>query len=124
MACPYFNPLRKLDDGEWDPAPRLPLIDAWSGVCTAAFDWIPPEATQREVCNCGYARGRCEHFPDGKGADAVRFSVLNGRLIYVLEKDHAPVGHGTIDATEDSREPLASQARAFLASWRNLSAKI
>lgn len=124
MACPYFKPLRKLDDGEWDPAPRLPLLAAWSGVCVAAFDWTPPEATQREVCNCGYARGRCERFPANGGPDAVRFSVVEGRLIYVLETDHAPVEHGVIEADGDSREPLASQARAFSQSWRSLSVKL
>jgi hypothetical protein len=100
------------------------LLDAWSGVCTAAYDWTPPQATQREVCNCGYARGSCGRFPAGEAADAVRFSLLDGRLIYVLEKDHAPIEHGEIDPLTDSREPLASQARAFLASWTNLSVKM
>jgi hypothetical protein len=98
----------------------MPLVEAWSGVCTAAYDWIPPEAIQQDVCNCGYARGRCEHFPAGQAADAVRFSLLNERLIYVLEKDHAPVEHGEINPVTDRREPLASQGRAFLESWRGL----
>ncbi|MSV34523.1 MAG: hypothetical protein EXQ47_02845 [Bryobacterales bacterium] len=112
--------MQRLDGGGWDPAPRLTLFDAWSGVCTAAYDWTPPEATQREVCNCGYARGSCGRFPAGEAADAVRFSLLRERLIYVLEKDHAPIEHGEIDPVTDPREPLASQARAFLESWRSL----
>ncbi len=120
MACPFFKPVQRLDRGGWDPAPRLPLLDAWSGVCTAADDWTPPETIQREVCNCGYARGLCDRFPSGEAADAVRFSLLSQRLIYVLEKDHAPVEHGEIDPVTDSREPLASQARAFMESWRGL----
>jgi hypothetical protein len=124
MACPFFKPVQRLSAGGWDPAPRLPLLEAWGGVCTAAFDWTPPEAVQREVCNCGYARGRCDRFPVGQAADAVRFSVLGERLIYVLERDHAPVEHGEIDPITDSREPLATQARAFLESWRGVSAKI
>ena len=124
MACPFFKPLRRLDGGGWDPQPRLPLVDAWGGVCTAAYDWTPPEATQREVCNCGYARGRCDRFPgagvaDG-AADAVRFSLRNERLIYILEKDHVPIEHGEIDYLSDSREPLASQSRAFMESWRSV----
>ena len=79
----------------------------------------PAESTQREVCNCGYARGRCEHFPAGMEADAVRFSMgADGRLIYIFEKDHAPLEHGVIDAATDPREPLASLARAFKESHR------
>jgi hypothetical protein len=71
----------------------------------------------RDLCNTGYARGRCDRFPAGAFADAVRFSrTADGRLIYILEKDHAPVEHGEMDAARDPREPLASQARAFLAS--------
>jgi hypothetical protein len=115
MACPYFKPLRPLDSGGWDPAPRLPLGGAWAGECTARPGWEPPEAIQRDVCNSGYPRGRCDHFPPDARADAVRFSFSGGRLIYILEKDHAPVEHGEIepDAAHNPREPLASQARAF-----------
>jgi hypothetical protein len=52
-------------------------------------------------------------------ADAVRFSMAaDGRLIYIFEKDHAPLEHGEIDAATDSREPLASLARAFSESYR------
>ena len=124
MACPFFKPLRRLDSGGWNPAPRLPLGDAWGGECTARGAWAPPETVQRELCNCGYARGRCEHFLAGAAADAVRFSMVAAvgaaqeRLIYILEKDHAPVEHGAIDCSTDPREPLASQARAFVESYR------
>jgi hypothetical protein len=114
MACPFFKPARRLDAGGWDPAPRLPLGDAWAGECTAGCAEQPAESTQREVCNSGYARGRCEHFPAGMEADAVRFSMgVDGRLIYIFEKDHAPLEHGEIDAATDAREPLGSLARAF-----------
>ena len=58
MACPFFKPARRLDAGGWDPPPRLPLGDAWAGECTAGCGEQPVESTQREVCNCGYARGR------------------------------------------------------------------
>lgn len=114
MACPLFKPERRLDAGGWNPAPRLPLGDAWAGECTAGCAEQPGESTQREVCNCGYARGRCEHFPAGVEADAVRFSIGPGeRLIYIFEKDHAPLEYGEIDIATDPREPLASLARAF-----------
>ena len=121
MACPFFKPVRRLDAGGWDPAPRLPLGDPWAGECTAGCAEQPAESTQREVCNSGYARGRCEHFPSEMEADAVRFSMgADGRLIYIIEKDHAPLEHGEIDAATDPREPLASLARAFRESHRQM----
>jgi len=80
---------------------------------------------QREVCNCGYARGRCGHFPDDERVDAVRFSLGTGdRLIYILEKDHAPIEHGEINGATDLREPLASLARAFRESSRRAAAGV
>ena len=125
MACPLFKPVRKLDAGGWDPAPRLPLGDAWAGECTAECTEQPAESTQREVCNCGYARGRCEHFPAAMEADAVRFSMgADGRTIYIFEKDHAPLEHGEIAAATDSREPLASLARAFKESYRRATSVV
>ena len=124
MACPFFKPARRLDGGGWDPAPRLPLGDAWAGECTAGCAEQPAESTQREVCNCGYARGRCAHFPAAVEADAVRFSMgADGRLIYIFEKDHAPLEYGEIDAATDPREPLASLARAFKESYRLVAAR-
>lgn len=123
MACPLFKPARRLDAGGWNPAPRLPLGDPWAGECTAGCAEQPAESTQREVCNGGYARGRCEHFPAGIEADAVRFSMADdGRLIYIFEKDHAPLEHGEIDAATDPREPLASLARAFKESQQLIAA--
>ena len=119
MACPFFKPARRLDAGGWDPAPRLPLGDAWGGECTAGCAEQPDESIQRQVCNCGYARGRCAHFPAETTVDAVRFSMGSGeRLIYIFEKDHAPLEHGDIDPATDPREPLASLARAFSESLR------
>lgn len=129
MACPFFLPLRRLDSGGWNPAPRWPLGDAYGGSCHAAASgpFEPPEEIQRELCNCGYARQRCSHFPENGATDAVRFSVTghqDGRitLVYILEKDHAPVQygsmeHGLMDDATGAREPLASQARAFIESY-------
>ena len=124
MACPFFLPVRRLGSGGWNPAPRLPLGDAFGGSChaRASSPFEPPEEIQRDLCNCGYARGRCSHFPDNGAADAVRFSVTgdqDGRvtLVYILEKDHAPIEHGPVDPARDAREPLASQARAFVESY-------
>ena len=52
----------------------------------------------------------------------MRFSVTgdqDGRvtLIYILEKDHAPMEHGFMDDATGAPEPLASQARAFVESY-------
>jgi hypothetical protein len=124
VACPFFLPRRRLGSEGWNPAPRLPLGDAYRGSCLArAGDpFEPPETVQRELCNCGYARQRCTHFPDNGVADAVRFSVTgdqDGRitLVYILEKDHSPMEHGLMDDATEAREPLASQARAFVESY-------
>jgi hypothetical protein len=113
----------------WLRPPRLPLGDHWGGACHARTDDIvePLETLQREVCNCGYAKGRCERFPGGSAADAVRFSVTSDagdliRLIYILEKDHAPAGHGTLeysvtDSPGEGGSLLEGQARAFLETY-------
>jgi hypothetical protein len=134
VACPFFLPVRRLGSGGWSPAPRLPLGEAYGGSCQApaSGQFEPPEEIQRNLCNCGYARHRCSRFPDRGGADAVRFSVTgdqDGRvtLIYILEKDHAPVEHGSLDCSTagyatGAREPLASQARAFVESYLRQSA--
>ncbi len=120
MACPYFQPVKRLDAGGWDPPPRLPLGDAWSGFCLAlaAGSFEPPESVQRELCNCGYARGKCAYFPSESAADAVRFAsqaLENGapKTIYILEKDHAPLAFGEYRESEHGTAVVA-QARAFL----------
>lgn len=120
MACPFFQPVKRLDAGGWDPPPRLPLGAAWSGFCTALAtgSFEPPESIQRDLCNCGYARGRCAYFPADHEGDAVRFAAQDQgadapQIIYILEKNHAPLafgefreaGHGTA---------IVAQARAFL----------
>lgn len=127
MACPFFLPVRRLGSDGSNPAPRLPLGGAYGGSCHALVSGPiePPEAIQRDLCNCGYARQRCSHFPVNGAADAVRFSVTghqDGRvtLVYILEKDHAPMEHGPLDPAREAREPLASQARAFVESYLRL----
>ena len=129
MACPYFRPQAPLDSGSWFPAPRLPLGDAYSGTCQArAEEHAPAEDCLRELCNRGYARGRCERFPPASPGDAVRFSItseVNGRLrmVYVIEAAHAPLEHGALEfAIGESRlDPclplLEAQARAFVGSY-------
>ena len=125
-------PAGRLDQGAWAPAPRLPLGDPYSGACHAHPSEVfePGEAAQRDLCNCGYARGRCAHFPDDSPADAVRFSVTGDeagrvRLVYIIERNHSPAEHGCLEyAIDEERlvnvhtsEILAKQARAFVESY-------
>jgi hypothetical protein len=114
-----------LDAGGWEPPPRLPLGGAWSGFCQAlaSGSFTPPEALQRELCNCGYARGRCAYFPAESQTDAVRFALTgtaaNGeqRLLYIFEKDHAPAAFGEFREAEHTNAAIA-QAIAFRGGLR------
>ncbi len=128
MACPFFVPMRVLDQGGWINPPRMPLVEPYYGRCVArpADPFSAPETVQRELCNCGYARGQCDRFPEFSAADAVRFSVKADRggllrLVYVMEKDHAPVEHGELEydggVSGHTSELLQAQARAFAESY-------
>ena len=138
MACPFFAPCRRLENTDWVRPPRYPLGDLFSGTCHASAPNLT-EGHQEECCNFGYARTRCDRFPGGSAADAVRFSVTDDTpdrlaVVYVVEKDHAPADHGTLeydvaDASLDGSpisDVLAQQARAFIESYlrrRALSAR-
>jgi hypothetical protein len=89
----------------------------------------PSERQQEEHCNCGYAGGVCERFPAESKADAVRFSVAIDKpktlkLVYILEKNHAPVEFGRLEYAITARrlegtmsEVLRAQAEAFVQSY-------
>jgi len=124
VPCPWFLPVTRLTTDEWIHAPRLPLGAEFRGVCKARPDdpLVPPDARQRELCNCGYARGRCDRLPQGS-ADAVRFSVVSEvQIVWVLERNHAPAEFGTlayfdgrIIAPSCAAAPLlVEQAEAFV----------
>jgi hypothetical protein len=138
VACPFFVPSRRLEITGWVRPPRFPLGDPFGGACHAnpADVTEPPESHQRELCNCGYARGRCDRFPGDSAADAVRFSVTDDTaarllVVYVVEKDHAPAEHGTLEySVADARldgpyisDVLVQQARAFLESYLHRRAR-
>ncbi len=129
MACPFFVPSRRLENAGWVRPPRYPLGDLFSGTCHASASNLT-EGHHDECCNFGYARGRCDCFPGGDAADAVRFSVTEDTpnrlsVVYVVEKDHAPAEHGTLEyLIADARldgplisDVLVQQARAFLESY-------
>jgi hypothetical protein len=132
VACPFFMPTRTLDRDIWINPPRLPLGEPYYGTCVARPSelYSAPETVQRDFCNCGYARGECGRFPEDSAADAVRFSIKGDsggrlRLVYVVEKDHAPVEHGEMEydgvrkelVNGNMSELLKAQARAFAESY-------
>ena len=102
MACPFFMPTRKFEDGAWLHPSRLPLGSGWHGLCTASDQQIiPSDEELREFCNLGYA-ANCPHLPSERVWDAVRFSVARdceeGVLMwYACESDHRPAEHGTLE---------------------------
>lgn len=144
MACPYFMPVVKLENGAWPHPARLPLGCGWNGHCTAPGHEgeTPSQDVLEAFCNLGYASS-CAWAPQERAWDAVRFSVsapadTSGkdkqnrspaasvlRLIYVCERDHLPVAHGelTFDLVtaawtrphEDAR--IQKMAECFLDSY-------
>ena len=117
MACPFFMPVARLENGSWPHPARLPLGGGWCGHCTAPGH--EGETPQQEVlenfCNLGYASG-CSWSPLDRVWDAVRFAVSAplgpaGRvetlgnsvgvrtlvLRYVCERDHRPVAYGDLE---------------------------
>jgi hypothetical protein len=113
VACPFFMPMEKLEDGIWPHPARLPLGCGWRGHCAAPGHEgeIPSQEELREFCNLGYAEG-CSRLPRERAWDAVRFAVTAAsaeterekgtpgnrvRLRYVCERGHRPAEHGTLE---------------------------
>ena len=114
VACPWFEPQAEMDG----PRPaRTPLGSLFTGVCHAGDQVrVPPEHLLREPCNFGYGRRVCPHFPPQSEADAVRFSTRKGRLIWILEKDYAPLSHGLCDDAMP-KEHMQRQADVAKQRW-------
>lgn len=146
MACPYFMPLAKLENGSWPHPSRLPLGGGWSGHCTAPGHeaQTPAQGIVESFCNLGYAEG-CSWAPPHRAWDSVRFAVSAPgatnrntadlprrtlRVLYVCERDHRPVTHGelTFDLAtstwhcchDDPR--IQKMAECFLDSYLNKKA--
>jgi hypothetical protein len=138
LACPFFMPIEKLENGSWLHAERLPLGCGWSGHCTAPGyeDEAPSQEELREFCNLGYAEG-CGRLPRERAWDSVRFGARTAggsgkneagiriKVQYVCERGHRPSDHGMLefDAAEarwtrahsDSR--VQRMAECFLESY-------
>jgi hypothetical protein len=103
VACPFFMPQQKLENGSWPHPSRLPLGGGWTGYCTApghAGD-VPESLLLENGCNLGYASG-CSRLPLDRRWDSVRFQVTRTgerRLIvaYACERDHRPASYGTLE---------------------------
>jgi hypothetical protein len=82
MACPFFMPVEKLENGVWPHPSRLPLGGGWSGRCTAPGHEgeVPAQLALQEFCNLGYA-AKCGRLPPHRAWDAVRFAVTSGAQI-------------------------------------------
>ena len=138
MACPFFMPIEKLENGTWLHASRLPLGCGWSGHCTApAHEGEAPSQDElRDFCNLGYAEG-CTRLPRERIWDSVSFGARtldNGgenargsriRVRYVCERAHRPAEDGFLEFDAvgarwakphpDSR--VQRMAECFLASY-------
>jgi hypothetical protein len=107
---------------EWSSG-RAPLGAIFEGECERRG------TGGTRFCNFGYARGSCAEFPDGSAVDAVRFSVSGNadgvvKIVWIFEKDHAPVEHGFLEYTKSTgafvAEPsgvLGAQARIFVENY-------
>jgi hypothetical protein len=118
VACPYFMPVAKLENGNWPHPARLPLGCGWSGHCTAPGHEgaVPSQDVLQTFCNLGYATS-CGWAPADSRFDAVRFAVAAPaksareadataaenaparilRLTYVYEQANRPAGQGELE---------------------------
>jgi hypothetical protein len=103
LACPFFVPTQKLENGAWPHPSRLPLGAGWRGLCSAPGHEgaAPSEIELTEHCNLGYAAA-CPRLPAERSCDAVRFAMAcdGGPLMtlwFVCEKEHRPGEHGKLE---------------------------
>lgn len=129
MCCPYFVPNQHRAGELWPWRRRLPLGDGFLGCCSApGHEGEEPDEEALKQCNLGYAR--CVWLPAVRLADAVRFSVESDsgvavRILYVMELNHLPGEHGTLEfsratsswLTAHPDERLQRKAECFLAAY-------
>jgi hypothetical protein len=89
------------------PAPRLPLLFEFEGVCHAGEMAILPHH-RFHYCNRGNAKGNCASFPSASKVTAVRFTVTavtsHSLTVLVLEEhDHWPGVHRHVDFLIDEQ---------------------
>jgi len=131
VACPYFMPVKKLEEALWIHPSRLPLGAGWQGCCGAPGHEgeTPPADELKDACNLGYAKS-CPRLPQERSCDAVRFAIAKDQgsqvlVNFVFETAHRPAGHGTLafDSVRNfwsSSHPdlkIQKQAECFLDSY-------
>jgi hypothetical protein len=136
VACPFFLPMEKLENGSWPHPSRLPLGCGWSGHCSApGHDGEAPSQEElQQFCNLGYADG-CTRLPREREWDSVRFdartivdAAKNNQRVqirYICERAHLPAENGLLEfalaqASWIKRHPDARvqrMAECFLASY-------
>ena len=97
----------------------LPLGDFWNGDCHAASPVPIENPSLLQTCNLGYARAACPHFPGSTAVDGVRFTISRDDgdtlgVCYVLEGNHHPVSHGTLEYSHSRAALLDSPASPML----------
>jgi hypothetical protein len=130
LACPFFMPTRRSEDGAWLHPSRLPLGSGWQGRCTApGYEGTLPSAQQlQEGCNLGYAV--CPRLPQQRAWDAIRFAVSWEQesricLSYVCERNQLPGENGELEFVVEDGEwvqphsdpRIQRMAECFLDSW-------
>lgn len=137
MACPFFLPMEKIENGSWLHALRLPLGGGWTGQCTSPGheNEIPSPDELRDFCNLGYAE-TCGRLPEDRVWDSVRFGakavsytqsgmLQRIQIRYICEHAHYPAEHGVLqfDSVESRwlerhTDPrLQRMAECFLESY-------
>ena len=124
VPCPYFLPTEPLQETGWVRPPRAPLGVLHAGECHAGTS---PQPADYDRCNFGYARGGCSRFPAEATVDAVRFAIMSREanvihMVYVFERENAPVQHGALTyhvreqqlTGAEARPLLEAQARVFV----------
>jgi hypothetical protein len=103
VACPFFVPTERMQDGLWLHPSRLPLGAGWRGHCSVPGqeDKALSDQELADGCNLGYA-SRCSRLPQERCCDAIRFTVARDRgsyiaLWFVREAAHHPIEHGILE---------------------------
>jgi len=108
VACPFFMPIEKIENGTWLHSSRLPLGGGWSGHCTApGHEGETPSAEElHQFCNLGYAK-QCARLPLERLYDSVRFGLRitaaedagsqRIQVRYICEREHLPADHGLLE---------------------------
>ncbi len=116
MACPFFVPTNKLEDGGWLHPSRLPLGGGWTGHCSApGYEGAEPTNQElRELCNLGYAAS-CPRLPKERAYDAVRFSIARDcgghlELWFVCKSGYRPASHGKLEYDLDLNQWVSSHS--------------